>query len=174
VVCVSKKYFSCGESELRRPRTVYLDDDMYQRLKEICRIKFNKPVSQEIDELIEKRLAELEGRPLSLAETNDYERLKREHNRLFRQAENIEKLLKRRKVYDSIVELAVRLGLDTQSLSNVDDVAPKLLKEWDGLTHYAHEFISMLETVREMKKIESKLREIRCTVNGEAPTFGSG
>ena len=80
----------------RKTITLYLDEVAYKRLKELIK---PKKISREIDDLIRRRIAELEGGEYNPAETEDYGALKREHNRLVREAEKLRRHLKRRKVY---------------------------------------------------------------------------
>jgi hypothetical protein len=57
--------------------------------------------------------------------------------------------------------MAQRLGLDSNSLSNAEEIAAKLLKSWNGLKTNGHIFITLLETAKQKKAIERKLEEIR-------------
>ena len=61
--------------------SLYLDPDIYEELKRLCRSR-GVSVSREIDELIRKRVAELEGREYDVFEEADYEAVKREYPRL--------------------------------------------------------------------------------------------
>ena len=108
---------------VRKTITVYLDEDAYKRLRELIK---PKKISQELDMLIKRRIAELEGREYNPLEEADYEALKREHNRLVREAEKLRRHLKRRKVYSQLLQLAFNLGMK-EDLSNLDEVVPKIL-----------------------------------------------
>ena len=50
--------------------------------------------------------------------------------------------------------------MDFDNLHNADEVAPKILHEWGSRTQ-AHQFISLMEISRELRKIERRLTEIR-------------
>jgi len=140
--------------------TVYLDHEPYQKLKKLLKARFDKPISQEINEFIIRRVAELEGTQVEV-DADEYEALKRKHSRLMKDAGSIEKNLMGRGVYDRLRQIVFDFGLDFTDLHNADEVSPKLLKEWDGPPAHAHQFITLLETVREMKKVERRLEEVR-------------
>jgi len=144
----------------RKTITVYIDEGGYKRLRELIA---PKSISRELDDLIKKRIAELEGREYNPLESADYEELKREHSRLVREVEKLERHLKRRRVYDDLLKLAydVDVKIRERDLSNIEEIAPKILDEWDGLKEDAHQFITLLETVRDKWEIERKLEEIR-------------
>ena len=141
----------------RKTITLYLDEVAYKRLKELIK---PKKISREIDDLIRRRIAELEGGEYNPAETEDYEALKREHNQLVRESESIRRHLRRRKVYKQLLQLAFNLGMK-EDLSNLDEVTPKILDRWDGWKEDAHQFITLLETIHSKRKIERRLEEIR-------------
>ena len=107
----------------RKAVTLYLDEVAYKRLQELIK---PKKISREIDDLIKRRIAELEGREYNPLEEADYEALKREHNRLVREAEKLQRHLKRLKVYSQLLNL---------------------MKE------DAHQFITLLETICSKRKI---------------------
>jgi len=69
---------------MRRAVTIYLDEAAYKTLKKLVR---PRPVSREVDMLIRRRIAELEGREYDPLESADYEALKQEYTRLIREAE---------------------------------------------------------------------------------------
>jgi len=142
---------------VRKNVTPYLDENAYNRLREL--IKPEK-MSREIDDLIRRRIAKLEGREYNPAESADYEVLKREHNRLVREAESLRRHLKRRKVYKAFLDLAFNCNMK-EDLSNLDEVTPEILDGWDGWKEDAHQFITLLETIRSKREIGRKLEEIR-------------
>ena len=155
--------YSFGVSLLtKRAVTNYLEHGPYQRLKDLLRTRFGKPISQELDEFIARRLAELEGTQVQGAQatSDEYEDLKRKHLSLIKDADAIRKRLVKMKVYDKLEELVEKLGLNFEDFSNVDEVAPKLLGEWKDAEE-AHEFITLIETVREKRQVERRLAEIR-------------
>ena len=142
---------------MRGTVTLHLDLELFQELrKAIAPAK----ISREIDDLMRKRIAELEGREYRQEEQVDYEALEREHVRLVREVDQQERWLRKRKVYDDLTRLAVKVGL-TPDLSRLDEVAPKLRREWTGSPQDAHLFISLLEAVRARRELERKLDEIR-------------
>jgi len=129
---------------LRKIITVYPEEEAYKRLRELIK---PKKISQKLNDLIKRRIAELEGREYNPAETADYEAFKREHNRLVREAEKLRRHLKRRKVYSQL------LNLMKEDLSNLDEVTPMILYSWDGWKEDAHQFITLLETICSKRKI---------------------
>jgi len=62
---------------------------------------------------------------------DEYEGLKAKHNKLSREFDFIKKNLERWKVYGRFKKLMDKLGLDFEDYRNVDEIAPRLLKEWD-------------------------------------------
>jgi len=141
--------------------TIYLVPEPYIELKEILKDRFKKPVSQEINEFVVKRLAELKGQSSSAVVMVNYEKLKQMHTRLTHETDILEKRLIKWGVYDKLVELVKDLGLDTDTLSNLNEVAPRLLAKWVGGPEFPHQFITLLETVREKKETEVELAKMR-------------
>ena len=147
---------------IRKPSTVYLDNEPYLKLKKLLKTRFNKPISQEINELVIKRLAELESTPVLQTITPDEcETLKHRHLKLTTDADVIKKRLKKKGVYGRLMNLAKKVSLDFKNLSNVDEITPRLLREWDGLEGDSLMFVTLLETAREKRQVEHKLAEIR-------------
>jgi hypothetical protein len=79
-------------------------------------------------------------------------------------------------VYEELKDMAQRLGLDSNSLSNAEEIAAKLLKNWNGLKTNVHLFITLLETAKQKKAIERKLEEIRMqnTTNAQTNSTENG
>ncbi|MEM4727309.1 MAG: hypothetical protein QXD04_03545, partial [Candidatus Bathyarchaeia archaeon] len=123
--------------------------------------------AEQAERAARQRLAELEGRELPEEEGPtfdevDYEKLKRRHNSLVREVDALEKRLVKRGVYGELRELAEKgLGLDVENFSNLDEVTPKLLKAYKGIPEDAHQFITLLETLREKRELESQLSQYR-------------
>ena len=99
-----------------------------------------------------------------------YAELKSNHAKLVREVDNLEKQIRKQKVYDQLEELAGKVGLDFDDFKNIDQVAPKLLKEWKQqdlsgslipLPEHMHQFITLIELARDKREIEAKLTEIR-------------
>lgn len=151
-------YFSVEVFLLRGTVTLHLDLELFQELrKAIAPAK----ISREIDDLMRKRIAELEGREYRQEEQVDYEALEREHVRLVREVDQQERWLRKRKVYDDLTRLAVKVGLTPKDLGRLDEVAPKLRREWTGDPQDAHQFIMLLEAARARREVERKLDEVR-------------
>jgi response regulator RpfG family c-di-GMP phosphodiesterase len=138
--------------------TIVVDGEVYDALRKAVS---PKKISYEIEDLMEKRLAELKGTEYRQEEHVDYEALKREHIRLVREVDRQEKWLRKRKVYDDLARLAVKVGLSPKDLSGLEEAAPKMMSEWKGLKEDVHLFITLLENVRAKRELERKLDEIR-------------
>lgn len=138
-----------------------IEREVYTRLKPALASQ-GKSISEEVNELLKRRLAELEGsegQPLQVA--MDYEALKRQHIKLSEETIRLTKTLRNMGVYEELRDMAKNLGLDFETLSNLEEVAAKLLKNWQGLKTSPHLFITLLETGKKKKAIETKLEEIR-------------
>ena len=142
---------------MRRAVTIYLDEAAYRRLKMLIR---PRPVSREIDMLIRRRIAELEGREYDPLESADYEALKQEYTRLIREAERVTRMLRKRETYQRLIEVTADIEeeLGTKDLKTV---VPELLDRWNENKEDAHLFIGLLETLKKNKEIEKHLEKIR-------------
>ena len=142
---------------MRKTVTVYLDEAAYQRLRKLIA---PKTISRELDDLIKKRIAELEGREYNPLESADYEELKREYERLLKETEKMERMLKKRGTYQKLVAVTdeIEEELGTKDLSIV---TPTLLDRWNGAKEDAHLFINFLEKLKKMKETERQLEKIR-------------
>ena len=138
--------------------TLYVDGEAFEAFRKAIS---PKPVSHELEEFMRKRVAELEGREYRQEEHVDYEALKREHIRLIREVDRHEKWLRKRKVYENLARLAVKVGLSPRDLSGLEEAMPKMMSEWKGLKEDVHLFITLLENVRAKRELERKLDEIR-------------
>jgi len=141
----------------RKAVTLYLDEDAYQRLRELIA---PKTISREIDDLIRKRIADLEGREYDPLESADYEEIKREYERLLKETDKMEKTLKKRGTYQKLVAVTAEIEEDLGT-KDLKAVAPVLLDKWEGAREDAHLFISFLEELKALKEAESQLEKIR-------------
>lgn len=131
---------------MKKNETLYLDNDVYQALRKAI---FPKPISGEVEELMKKRLGELNGgQEPDLQKPVDNEALKRDHKRLIREVDSVQKLLKKRKVYDDLINLMVNLGVTPRDLSRVDEIIPKLINEWTGYPEDAILFVDFMRNVK--------------------------
>jgi len=136
-----------------------LERQTYERLRQALAIQ-GRSISGEVNELLRKRLAELEGVEPSTKETLNYETLKREHVKLAEEVNRLIKLLQREGTYDQLMVTAAELGLDTE-LSKADEVIANLLQKWNEDKTALHIFITLIETSKHKKAIEKKLEQIR-------------
>ncbi|MEM2293154.1 MAG: hypothetical protein QXX41_07750 [Nitrososphaerota archaeon] len=133
---------------------------VYDGLKTLLAGK-GKSISEEVNELLKKRLAELKGGEQPSNEAQNYEALKREHVRLIEESIRLTRLLQKTGEYDALIEMAENLGLNTETLENAEEVAAKLLQTWNGPKAPAHTLITLLETIQKRKQIEKQLEKIR-------------
>ena len=123
-----------------------------------------KSVSREIDELIRRRLAELEGREYDAVEEADYEALKREYHRLVREADRLKKLLEKRGTRRKLLQLTRRI-LEEMGLERVGDrlreVSAEILRRWKDSKDDAHLYINLLELEKKKAEASRRLEEIR-------------
>ena len=145
----------------RKTITLYLEAEQYRRLRELVA---PKSVSREIDELIRRRLAELEGREYDAVEEADYEALKREYHRLVREADRLKKLLEKRGTRRKLLQLTRRI-LEEMGLERVGDrlreVSAKILRRWKDSKDDAHLYINLLELEKKKAEASRRLEEIR-------------
>ncbi|MEM0358335.1 MAG: hypothetical protein QXL77_08220 [Candidatus Bathyarchaeia archaeon] len=120
-----------------------------------------KSISEEVNDLLKRRLLELKGGEHPTAEAPDYEALKREHVRLIEESIRLTKLLQKTGQYDALIETLENLGLNIETLENIEEVKAKLLQTWNGPKAPAHTLITLLETIQKRKQTEKQLEEIR-------------
>lgn len=142
------------------PRSFYVDMEVYSELKSLL-AQLGRSMSEEINEFMVRRLAELKGETDKYRESLDYGVLKRRFAKVVDEVEKLSNKLKRLGYYEDLRTLAFELGLDFGDLHNLSEIAPKILAEWDGPSEYAHIFISLAETAKEKRELEKKLKEIR-------------
>ena len=136
-----------------------LERQVYERLRQALAVR-GRSISEEVNELLRRRLAEIEGAEASAKDSLNYEALKREHVKLAEEVNRLIKLLQKDGTYDQLMVTAAELGLDTQ-LNNAEEVIAKLLENWTEDKTALHIFITLIETSKHKKAIERKLEEIR-------------
>ena len=137
---------------------------VYESLRAILSAQ-GRSISEEVNELLKKRLLELKGGEHPTAEAPDYEALKREHVQLMEESIRLTRLLQKTGEYDALIEMAENLGLNTETLEKAEEVAAKLLQTWNGPKAPAHTLITLLETIQKRKQIEKQLEKIRTKRN---------
>jgi len=147
----------------RKTVSLYLDPDAYEELKRLCRSR-GISVSREIDELIRRRVAELEGREYDVVEEADYEAVKSEYQRLVREADRLKKLLEKRGTRRKLLQLTRRI-LEEMGLERVGDrlreVSAEILRRWKDSKDDAHLYINLLELEKKKAEASRRLEEIR-------------
>jgi len=136
-----------------------LERHVYTKLRQALALQ-GRSISEEVNELLHKRLAEIEGQEASAKDSLNYEALKREHVKLAEEVNRLIKLLQRIGAYDQLMVMAAELGLDTE-LNNADKVIAKLMQKWSEDKTALHIFITLIETSKHKKAIEKKLEQIR-------------
>jgi len=136
-----------------------LERQIYEKLRQALAIR-GRSISEEVDELLRKRLAEIENAEIPTKENLNYEALKREHVKLAEEVNRLIKLLQREGAYDQLMEMVAELGLNTE-LNNAEEVIAKLLQKWNEDKTALHIFITLIETSKHKKAIERKLEQIR-------------
>ena len=143
-----------------------IEREVYTRLRAVLASQ-GKSISEEVNTLLKRRLAELEGVEASAQSKEDYEALKSQHLKLVEEVKRLTKPLEKDGVYESLMGFAYELGLDLTDLHNVEDIATKILKNWrehidqNVQPSHIHLFITLLEKGKQKKAIERKLTETR-------------
>jgi Zn-dependent M32 family carboxypeptidase len=143
-----------------------VEREVYTRLRARLAVQ-GKSISEEVNALLKRRLAELEGVEASAQSSEDYEALKSQHLKLVEEVKRLTKPLEKDGVYESLMCFAYELGLDLTDLHNVEDIATKILKNWREhidqkvQPSHIHLFITLLEKGKQKKDIERKLTETR-------------
>jgi predicted CopG family antitoxin len=143
-----------------------IEREVYTRLRAMLAAQ-GKSISEEVNALLKRCLAELEGVAPSAKGNEDYEALKGQHLKLVEEVKRLTKPLEKDGVYESLMRFAHELGLDLTDLHNVEDIATKILQNWKSQLNqniqpsHIHLFITLLEKGKQKKAIERKLTEIR-------------
>ncbi|MEM3458384.1 MAG: hypothetical protein QXN36_05700 [Candidatus Bathyarchaeia archaeon] len=146
------------------PHCFHVDGQVYARLKQVLSERFGKSVSEEVNEFLRRRLAELEGIQPPAYEAVDYEALKREYVKLFDEVERLKAALKKVGCYDELMSLVHELGLDFGDLHNMWDIVPKLMQSWEDRGQ-AHLFINLMEKTKKKRELERELTEARMAMS---------
>jgi len=141
--------------------TLYLPKNDVERFKARCQSR-GISMSQAILDLMRRELDGAEGQTPQAPV--DPEALERDHLKLAKDVDGLEKWLKRRRVHAELEALAAKLDLKPD-VSNLDEVAPKILEEWKrnlgNVAEDAHVYITLLRKVQRKKQIENQLEAIR-------------
>lgn len=141
---------------VKHTTTLTLDAEVFQRFK----AKVGN-VSGEVESFMRQRLAELDGQDIMQVSQVDYERLKRKHLELSREADKIVKGLEEQKVWDTLSATAEEQGLNMKDFDNLDKIIPQLFKAWQDAPDYMHRFVTFLEKLKEKWSVEKQLFRIR-------------
>ena len=142
-------------------RTLYLDDELWDRLLRLVKLGYARNVSQLVNRLLADALGVV-AKSDELLEDLSYDMLRKKHLKLSRELISLEKQMKGYgDEYRALIELSEILGLDIQELSNLNTIIAKLIEEWKGPRGTLHLFITLLEKAKEKKQIEKQLEKIR-------------
>ena len=141
-------------------RTLYLDEGLWQRIPRLVRLGYAPNASRLVNRILAEALGKLEGSGIPF--DSAYETLRKKHLTLLQEIKKLEKEMNDYgDDYHALIELAQDHGLDTQQLSNIEAIIPKLIKEWKGSRGALHLFITLIEKARMKKQIEKQLEKIR-------------
>lgn len=136
--------------------TLYLDREIYERLKELLA---PKPVSPEVENLMVKMIEEIEGADYRPEETVDYEDLEKQHGRIVKEIKRLERLLKDE--YDKLRRVTLRCKLSEETLELTPEIVKCILDTYEGNPANAHLYINLIELIKKRREIERQLNEIR-------------
>ncbi|MEM3697591.1 MAG: hypothetical protein QXQ94_08865 [Candidatus Bathyarchaeia archaeon] len=131
--------------------------DLAEAAKRLC-VSRGTSLSAVVTEFLKRWVGEA-GEAGEWAE--DYEFLKREYRRLFREFERLHAQMRKEDPEDELLNLAVEQGLDTEKLANMDEVVAKLLTAYDGPLEKLHLFIDFLEAAKRLCEKQEKLTNTR-------------
>ncbi|MEM2366552.1 MAG: hypothetical protein QXL06_06470 [Nitrososphaerota archaeon] len=143
---------------MRRTKTplhVYVPFWLYDNIRQICESQGLK-MSRFVSEILEGW-----AKTAKVTEELSYEPLKRQYRHAVRDFRKYKKLMQKVDPDAEMQNLALKLGLDTESLSNVDEVIAKLLAESNHIDERLHFFIDYLEAAKHMVDVGRKLTEMR-------------
>jgi hypothetical protein len=146
------------------PVQVSLHKQHWKTFQKLCESKLNTNPSKHLRAMIEAENARLSGVENSIAA--DYEELKQQHHALICNIDKLEKTLEKHQVYDKLVALVKSNNLATENYANLDEVMPKIFKEWTGYQEDAHLFATLLEMLKKKREIEDQLLKIRTIGKG--------
>jgi len=144
---------------------LYIEETLSARFKEIM-FHEKSSVSSKVAEWMRAYINEYEGKTDVEQKTTitEYEDLKKRHIKLVAEADKLAKRLAKTKQVDNMKELAEKLGLDVKNFSNLTKLAPEMTEKWKakgGAEEHIDLFIAYLELVKEKRKAEAELRELR-------------
>lgn len=143
---------------MRKVVSIYVDPEAYSEMKRLCH-NTGVSVSSRIDDLIKEWVQQATGKKFA-ENPIEYEGLKREHFKIVKDLDSIQNRLLRLKVYESLKQTAVKVGLNRE-YTNVREVSGRFLQEWAGLKEHAHLFITLLELVQRKHEVERQLDGVR-------------
>ena len=109
-------------------RTLYLDDELWNRLLQLVKLGYARNVSQLVNRLLADALG-MAAKSDDALEDFSYDMLRNKHLKLSRELISLEKHMKSyNDNYRALLELATSLGLNPKELSNLDTIIPSLIK----------------------------------------------
>jgi len=131
--------------------------DLAEAAKRLC-VSRGTSLSAVVAEFLERWVSQA-GEAVERVE--DYELLKREYRRLSREFERLRALMRKVDPEGEMQEEALKLGLDFNTLNNMEEVIAKLLKIHNPPDQKLHHFINYLETAKHLLQKEQQLTNTR-------------
>ena len=146
----------------RKQVTLYLNEAVYERLKELLA---PKPVSPEVEKKMVEMIEEIEGEEYKPAETTaDYKELEREQVKLAKRLQSLEKMLgypREDSEYNRIRRITRQCGFDEDTLEFTPEIVKCMFDTYEGPPDSVHLYINLMEVVKEKREVENQLTEIR-------------
>jgi hypothetical protein len=136
--------------------SLYLDKEVYQRFKSLVP---PQKASEEVQKLIVKKIEELEGKEYEPAETVDYKELEKEQVTLTKKLQSLEKMLGDE--YEKVRRVTLRCGFSENTLEFTPEIVKCTNATYDGPPENTHIYIQAMEVIKEKRKVENTLTEIR-------------
>lgn len=141
--------------------TFSLERDVFLNARRIVAFKYGKSLNEFINDTLKQVVAEFESSSSEVQKQANYENLKRAYSRAVSEVKQLTKSLKKEGVYEDMKVLAYDFGLDFTALSNMAEVAAKLMTTWEGAPEHLHLFINLMEAAQRKKQLERELTNIR-------------
>lgn len=150
--------------------SVYVDRIQWRKFQANCPIFYHAKPNEVLDQIIKETNLRNEGKSSEVPTTN-YEGLIDERIKLKKREVTLLKLMQREvekghPVYDSLLNVAERLGTDPYLVKNIDEVLGEIkqydLTESDNFNRSDLEtFIEYIETIIQRRRVEATITEFR-------------
>ncbi len=144
---------------MKQHTNISIDTEVIKRFKTLV-----PNVSADIEAYMRQKIADAGGQEDNPGKTitpEDYQALRTNLERKRKQIANVEEYLRKIHKFDMLYAVAKQSGLNWATLANLEELKPKLLREWSGEKSVMNEFINYLEWVQERLVINGKLDDVR-------------